>query len=255
MLIFSFFRSHGFLFLVVFFLMVFSPHQKAESRILNLSGSLELTYSRSWTEQNEQEGQTETLQKRFNLANVGDIWDPRLGSYHFNGTFLDFKGYGDGTDSNLRIMDFYLSANLLPRLYPLTVFAQRVESDNETSVIIKDTRTTYGLNWVLPIRHFPTLRLNLQQTQLDSDFSPDTTTRFVNLTGNGNYRNLSLRAGLQYTDVEVEGGASHESYGLNLNMDGPLEITETLTMNAFATYANRGGTAVGGVGSFQERGK
>ena len=254
MLIYPFFRSHGFLFLVGLFLVVFSPHQNAESRVLNLSGSLELIYSRSWTEQNKKESQTETLQKRFNLANVGDIWDPRLGSYHFNGTFLDFKGYGDGTDSNLRIMDFYLSANLLPRLYPLTVFAQRVESDNKSSVIIKDTRTTYGLNWVLPIRNFPTLRLNLQQTQLDSDFSPDTSTRYVNLTGDGKYRNLSLRAGVQYTDVEVEGGASNESYSLNLNMDGPLDITETLTMNAFATYANRGGTSVGGVGSFQERG-
>ena len=132
-MIFSFFRSHGFLFLLVFFLMVVSSHQKAESRVLNLSGSLELSYSRSWTELNEKETQTETLQKRFNLANVGDIWDPRLGSYHFNGSFLDFKDYGDGNDSNLRIMDFYLSANLLPRLYPLTVFAQRIKSDNDSS--------------------------------------------------------------------------------------------------------------------------
>jgi len=120
-LIFPFFRSHGFLFLVGVFLMVLFPYQKAESRVLNLSGSLELSYSRSWTEQKNEETQTETLQKRFNLGNVGDLWDPRLGTYNFNGTFLDFKSYGDGTDSNLRLLDFYLSANLLPRFYPLTI--------------------------------------------------------------------------------------------------------------------------------------
>ncbi len=154
----------------------------------------------------------------------------------------------------MEVLDLNSSVNLFPRLFPLSLYYQRVESKNETNVLDKNTRSTYGLNWIFPLRNLPTFRLNMQQSDLDSGTASDSTTRYINLSADGRYRGLNLRTGAQYTEVEVEGSTSHDSYSLNVNMDGPINLSETMTMNAFATYANRGGTPVGGVGNFQERG-
>ena len=247
------FRLRWNLVFVSVLIFLFSSFQKAESRILNLSGSAEMIYSSSWTEQNSEETQIETIQQRYHLGNTGDIWDPRLGTFHVRGTLLDLKSYGDGTNSDLEVLDFNSSANLFPRLFPLNLYYQRVDSDDK-NVFSKDTRTTYGLNWVFPLRNLPTFRLNLQQSELDSHLSFDSTTRFANLTGDGKFRGMNIRASSQYTEVENEGGFSHDSYSLNLNLDGPVNISETMTLNGFVTYANRGGGPVGGLGTFQERG-
>ena len=151
----------------------------AEAAILNLSGELEVSYS--WS-RNDQGGTTTKMtdfEQRYSLRNSGDLWDPRIGTFMLNGTFLnqEIQTRGEPVDqqnlyNNLRLADYSGSVNLLQRVAPLTFTVQQITQFSgagscyffcSSGLTQKDRSTNYNLNWIIPLDHLPTVRVNLNQ--------------------------------------------------------------------------------------------
>jgi hypothetical protein len=248
-----------------------------EASILNLSGSLEVSYSWSRDEQdNKVTKKISDLQQRYNLRNFGDLLDPRLGTFAINGTFLhdDLETRGDAVGNqkqynNLRLMDYSASVNLMPRLAPLTVTVQRITQYNGSGSCYffcssgentqKDRATNYNLNWIIPIDRLPTVRMNLYQTNLKSNNGlfaaapTDITTKFADLEVSDRFKNFNVVTRYQFSQTEFEGRDTLKSNAVNLNLDG--RITPALYLTASGNYTtDQGGLNTAGIGFIQERG-
>jgi len=259
-------------------LLALSSAAVVEASILNLSGSLELSYSWSRDEQdNKVTKKVSDLQQRYNLRNFGDLFDRRLGTFMLNGTFLhqDLETRGEAVSgqkqyNNVRLMDYSASVNLLPRLWPLTFTVQRITQYNSSASCYffcssgentrKDRTTNYNLNWVIPIDHLPTVRLNLSQTELKSNqglFSSnprdtDITTQFVNVEVSDRFNGMNVLTRYQFSRTDFEGQDTTRANAVNLNLDG--RITPVLSLSASANYTNQGGINTSQVSFIQERG-
>ncbi len=253
----------------------------AKAAIINLSGSLELSYSWSRDEQaNKVIKEVSDFQQRYSLRNFGDLLDPRLGTFTVNGTFLhqDLQTRGESVDSqklynNLRLLDYSASVNLLPRLWPLTFTVQQLTQYNGSGSCYffcssgstrKDRTTNYNINWVIPINHLPTVRLNLSQTELKSNealfaanpinpASPtNITTKFANVEISDRFNGFNVVTRYQFSQTEFEGRDTTSANAVNLNLDG--RITPALSLSASGNYTNQGGLNTSQVSFIQERG-
>ena len=103
-------------------LIALSSAVAAEASFINLSGELEVSYG--WSRDTQGSTVTKELsdfQQRYNLRNYGDLWDPKIGTFMLNGTFLnqEIQTHGETIQgqnnyNNLRLMDYGGSVNLMP---------------------------------------------------------------------------------------------------------------------------------------------
>jgi len=259
---------------LTFLIALSSSAAVVKASMLNLSGSLEVSYGWNQNEQANAVTKMSDLQQRYNLRNFGDLLDPKFGTFTLNGSFLnqDLETSGNSVANqklynNLRLLDYSASVNLLPRLAPLTFTVQQITQYNgagscyffcSSSSTEKDRMTNYNLNWLLPIDHLPAVRLNLYQTDLKSNqglFSTpptDITTRFADVEVSDRFRDLNIVTRYQFSQTEFEGQDSLKANAINLLVNG--RISPELSLTASANYTNQGGLNTAGVSFIQERG-
>jgi hypothetical protein len=263
--------------LVLFFLILIalSSAIAAEASFINLSGELEISYG--WS-RDTQGGkiikETSDFQQRYNLRNYGELWDPSIGTFTLSGTFLnqDIQTRGETVSgqnnyNNLRLLDYSGSVSLMPRIAPLTFSAQQITQYNAAgscyffcsgSTTQKDHTTNYNLNWLIPLDHLPTIRLNLNQLEQKSNaglFSnppTDITTRFANVEVSERFGDINVMLRYQFAQTEFEGQPTTSGNAINLNIDGKL--TEALSISAAGDFTNQGGVNTAQSSFVQERG-
>lgn len=246
-----------------------------EAALVNLSGELEVSYS--WS-RDDQDGRVikkvTDFEQRYTLRNSGDLWDPRIGTFMLNGTFMnqEIQTHGESVDAqplynNLRLADYSGSVSLMPRLAPLTFSVQQLTQFNgagscyffcSSGLTQKDRTTNYNLNWIVPIDHLPTVRVNLNQSDQKSSvglFSmPPTniTTRFANVEISDRFREINVLTQYQFSQTQFQGQGTSNANAVNLNVDG--RITEALSLTASGNYTNQGGLNTAQVNFIQQRG-
>lgn len=247
--------------LFIFFLpTVFFFPSRADGRLLNLGGSVDLSYGHIRTTQQEAVTETDFLQQRYNLHNFGEIIDPRIGTFSLSGTFLsqDTKTSGNFTDQNFNFTDYSLGLNLFPYISPFSFYAQRVTRSNQLDTVVKDTITTYGANWSLSIPRLPRLALSYNQSELkanDRDRLPDTVSRYFNAESSGRIGETTVIGRYQYnqTDVARIDGEVDSIDGHAVNLNTESRLASDLSLSTFARYADVGGTNAPGLTFAQER--
>ena len=254
-------RRIGTLFLALFLPILLSPPPRAEGRVLNLGGTVDLRYGQLRTRQNEIVAETSFLQQRYHLSNFGEIIDPRLGTFSMNASFLsqDARTRGDLTDQDFHSDDYSIALNLFPYISPLNLYAQRVVRSNELDVIVKDRVTTYGANWSLSIPRFPRLALSYNQSELkanDPDRFPDTLSRFVNVESSGRMGATTLIGRYQFnqSDIARPAGGVDSIRGQGVNLTTESRLSPALALSSFTRYANVAGVNAPGLTFSQERG-
>lgn len=247
--------------LFIFFLpTVFFFPSRADGRLLNLGGSVDLSYGHIRTTQEEDVAETDFLQQRYNLHNFGEIIDPRIGTFSLSGTFLsqDTETNGNFTDQNFNFTDYSLGLNLFPYISPFSFYAQRVTRSNQLDTVVKDTITTYGANWSLSIPRLPRLALSYNQSELkanDRDRLPDTVSRYFNAESSGRIGETTVIGRYQYnqTDVARIDGEVDSIDGHAVNLNTESRLASALSLSTFARYADVGGTNAPGLTFAQER--
>jgi hypothetical protein len=143
---------------------------RGEGAPLNLGGSLDLSYGKLRSNQEGAVVETSAFQQRYNVRSFGDLVDPRIGGYTAGFTFMkeDVSSNTSADDRNFKLQDYSLAVNLLPRLSPLSLYAQQVVSDNRSGVVSKNRLTTYGANWSLTVPRLPRFALSLNRSELPS---------------------------------------------------------------------------------------
>jgi hypothetical protein len=119
---------------------------------------------------------TSGIQQHYQLGSSGNVYHPNVGSYTASVSLIDDVGRVNGDKTqDLKVKDYYLSFNFLPRQTPISLYAQRTTQDNEAfrpdTYGPVTTNTTYNLTWDFPLTRLPRLRLNLSQTDIQTDSS------------------------------------------------------------------------------------
>ncbi len=241
---------------------------RVEGRIINLGGSLDFSYGHIRTTQNARRDETSFIQQRYNLHNFGEIFDPRIGTFLVNGTFLtqDSKTKQSSLDQNFEFHDYSFALNLLPYISPFSLYYQRVNRANDNQVAvnnqitIRDRVTTIGGNWSLSVPRLPRLSLSYNQSELestdDSTRLPNSLSRFFNLESSGRVRETTLIARYQFntTDVARLSSGVQKVQGNAFNLTTESRLSSKLFLNTYSRLANRGGGNATGVTFAQERG-
>jgi hypothetical protein len=232
-----------------------------EGRLLNLGGSLDLTYSYLDSKEGDNTFYTNSFQQRYNIRDFGDLIDPRIGSYNLGFTFFkqDVTTSNSTPDRDFSLFDYSAGLNLLPYVSPLSLYAQRVTSENQDGVVAKNRLTTYGANWALTIPRYPRLSISLNRSELRSEDRlrlPDTNTNFINVDTRHQIGNTSVSARYQFNQSDVaRGDGTADSFNSNaINLDTDSQLTSRLVLSTFVRYASRGGSSATGLGFFPERG-
>lgn len=239
------------------------PSGETAAYLLDYGGLADLTYSHYVIHQNGSETKVGTLQQRYSLRGLTDLWDPRLGTFAATGTFLDEQVDTQGIVSNQRtdILDYSFFLNLFPRWTPLSLFYQKVSRDITSQAfpgLTPETNTTtFIANWDLPLRRFPRVHLNYSQTELKSDpalIGPDQRTQVAGVDTEGQWKDTRLSTRYQYSTVHGKGGFSGTSHAGNVNIE--QVITPSLTARLHGSYSQNA-TSIGpsfpGVTFFQEK--
>ncbi|MFQ5455243.1 MAG: hypothetical protein ACE5EA_03430 [Nitrospirota bacterium] len=242
----------------VVLILLFSYIKDADAQHLHLGGSIDLSYSKLSTIQNNDKSETTTFQQRYNLRGFGDIVDPRLGTYSGNISFLEdvIDNSGVSEKNRFKIRDGSLSINLLPRKTPLRLFVQRIKRDNKLFTSTSSTSTTYNISWDIPLRRMPRLRLNLYQVDVTSDESivqSDTRNRAASIETSGRIGETRIVTKYQFSSFDVEDTGSTKSSSYNLNVD--TQLTTSLSARGYGNYSTRTsslGSAIPGVSFFRE---
>lgn len=243
---------------LTFFFFFSSP---LDARFLNLNGIAELSFSDLKTTGNNTKTSNETFQQRYSIGSYGDLGIRRIGSYNANFTFNQQDPRTNGGDQgSLRLKTYNLNMNLLPRWYPLSIYANRTVTENEFHQLTKNTTDSYGLAWVLSTRYVPRLSLNLSQTDTESSSGALTSTRSLALSTSKSIGPASLSAGYQLSEVDT-GGVKTRFHSYSLGLSGglpfslPLVNKEDLTIGLRANYTTNvaAASASPGLAISQER--
>lgn len=237
------------------------------ARVLNLNGLVEIT-SR-WSRYDHRvlgtdltPAVTTGLQQNYRIGSMGEIYHPNLGSYTANISFIDDVGRVNGDKSqDLSVKDFYFSVNLLPRITPVSFYAQRVIQDNNAtrpnSFGTITTNSTYNLTWDIPTQRMaPRFRVNLWQTELEVDSTLSASfqrTRAAALDTDGRAGNTRYFARYQITQLA---GLSQETNGYTITASTDTQFTPALTAAARLNYSSSVatlGVVTPGLGTLQQR--
>ncbi len=239
----------------------------AEARVIDLHGVADLTYR--WSRIDQRVGgvdltpsSTHGLLQHYQLGSTGDLLHPNLGSYTLNASLIDDAARTNGIGSeDLRLEDFYLSLNLLPRATPVNFYAQRINQFNDvTNPGSKSITTTYSLTWDIPLHRLPRLRANLFQSELQVDSSLVSSlqrTRAAALDVDGEAGATRYFARYQLTRLEGESqGATQGSTSHTINASAETRFTPALSAAARVNYSSSVqtlGVVTPGLGTLQQR--
>ncbi|MEW6684495.1 MAG: hypothetical protein AB1451_16490 [Nitrospirota bacterium] len=221
----------------------------AHARGLNLHGVLEITSRWSRFDQRVLgTALTPTvntgLLQHYQLGSTGEIYHPNLGSYTASVSLTDDVGRLDGDESqDLAVKDFYFSMNFLPRITPVSFYAQRIIQDNDAvrpdQFGTVSTNSTYNLTWDIPMqRTLPRFRVNLWQTELDVDSTLTSSfqrTRSAALDADGRTGNTRYVARYQITQLA---GLGQETNGYTITGSADTQFTPALSGAARANYSS-----------------
>jgi hypothetical protein len=224
-------------FLTVILLTPFS----IEARFLNLNGNIELSFSDLRTDINDDATSTQSFQQRYSLGSYGNLATSRIGSYNANFSFIDQNVRTDSEDQgDLKLFNYSLNATLLPRWYPLSIYAQRVVTENEFHQSTKNTTDTVGINWLITTRYLPRISISLNQTvsRFDSSSTPEARLRSASIYTSKSLGPTSLTAGYQLTETDTGNGDPLRFHNYNLGLSGgvPLVSGKDLTIGLRANY-------------------
>jgi hypothetical protein len=238
----------------------------AHARVLNLHGVAEITSRWSRHDQRTQgvdltPATTSGLQQHYQIGSTGDVYHPNLGSYTAHVSFIDDVARESGNKSqDLTVKDFYFGVNLLPRITPVSLYAQRVIQDNEslrpTPSGTTSINSTYSLTWDFPARTLPRLRLNLVQTDIDLDSAVVSSlqrTRAAALDADGQVGNTRYFARYQITQLT---GTFIETSGYTVTASTDTRFTPALSAATRVNYSSSVstlGVVTPGLGTLQQR--
>jgi hypothetical protein len=167
---------------------------RVEGRLLNLNGDVTLEYRLMTVENNGTNAETSTLRESVTAATGGEVFRQAIGRYQLGFTFANEDRRNDSSlagGENTQTINFSGALNLLPRVMPVSLSAQRttlaMEGTGGASTPTAETTVSiYNLGWEIPrIWKLPQLHLNLYYTTLEtnsctagSPSSCDNTTRF-----------------------------------------------------------------------------
>jgi hypothetical protein len=218
------------------------------ARALNLHGLIEL--STRWSRiDSETQGinlppsTMSGLLQHYQIGSTGDLYHPNLGSYTANFSLVDDAGKVNGDRSqDLSVKDFYFGVNLLPRITPVSFYAQRVIQDNEALGPNRfgsgSTNSTFSLTWDIPARALPRLRVNLVQTELQLDSSLMSSfqrTRAAALDADGQAGNTRYFARYQITQLAA---TADETTGYTITATTDTRFTPALSAAARVNYSS-----------------
>lgn len=238
----------------------------AHARVLNLHGVVELTTRWSRFDHRVQgvtltPATTSGVQQHYQLGSTGDIYHPNLGSYTANVSLIDDVGRVNGDKSqDLSVKDFYFNVNLLPRITPVSFYAQRVIQDNDAirtdSFGTVSTNSIYNLTWDIPARALPRLRVNLAQTELKLDSSLASSlqrTRAAALDADGRAGNTRYFARYQVTELT---GTAGDTSGYTVTASTDTQFSPALSAATRVNYSSSVrtlGVVTPGLGTLQQR--
>jgi hypothetical protein len=190
----------------------------AQARVLNVHGLVELTgrwsrWDHSVVSTALPPPVTNGIQQRYQLGSNGDLYHPNLGTYIANISLIDDVARVDGDkQQDLTVKDFYVNVSLLPRVSPLTLYAQRVVQDQERiesrTLGVGTTTTAYNLTWDIPVyRNLPRLRLNLSQNEIET-----ATTQIDNTTPTPTLTDVTSGQRTRAAALDVDGQAGNTRY-------------------------------------------
>ncbi|MBI5756130.1 MAG: hypothetical protein HZA12_04315 [Nitrospirae bacterium] len=251
----TFFRALA----LTFFFFFSSP---LEARLLNLNGNIELSYSDIKTAINDDATSTQSFMQRYSLGSFGNLGTSRIGAYNANFSFIDQGTRTDGDDQgDLKMYNYNINANLLPRWYPLSIYAQRVITENEFHQTTKNRTDTFGINWLITTRYLPRISISLNQTdsRFDSSTTPEARVRSASIYTSKSLGPTSLTAGYQLTETDTGNGDPLRFHNYNLGLSGgiPLISGKDLTIGLRANYTTNVSsptTSTAGAEVVQQRG-
>ncbi len=212
-----------------------------EARFLNLNGNVELSFSGIKSTSDIDTTTTQSFQQRYSIGSFGNLATSRIGNYNANFQFIDQAIRRDGENQgDLKMYNFSLNATLLPRWYPLSLYAQRVITENEFHQSTKNSTDTFGINWLITTRYLPRISISLNQTvsRFDSSTTPEARVRSASITTSKSLGPTSLIAGYQLTETDTGKGETLRFHNYNLGLSGgiPLISGKDLTVGLRATY-------------------
>jgi hypothetical protein len=238
----------------------------AHARVLNLNGLVELTGR--WSRWDHRVAGTDVkphvtsgIQQRYQLGSTGSLYHSNIGSYVANVSFIDDVGRLDGEKSeDLAVKDFYLSMNLLPRRTPVTFYAQRTIQDHDAlrpgDFGTVSTNTTYNVTWDIPLQRLPRLRVNLAQTELQTDAALSSSlqrTRSAALDADGRAGNTRYFARYQLSQLR---GTFADTTSHTVTASTDTRFTPALSAATRVNYSNTVstlGVVTPGLGTLQQR--
>ncbi len=235
-------KNRYYLLLTLALTLTFFPFSSPlDARLLNLNGSVELSYSDLRTDVNDDTTSTQSFMQRYSLGSYGNLGTSRIGSYNANFSFIDqetrtnSEGQGD-----LKMHNYNINTTLLPRWHPLSIYAQRVITENEFHQNTKNTTDTYGINWLITTRYLPRISISLNQinSTYDSSVTPESRVRTASITTSKSLGPTSLTAGYQLTETDTGSGDPLRFHNYNLGLSGgiPLVSGKELTVGLRANY-------------------
>lgn len=238
----------------------------AHAAPLNLHGVAELTTR--WSRWDHRTLNTDLppavtngVQQRYQLGSTGNLYHPNLGSYAANVSLVDDVARVNGDKSqDLTVKDFYFAINLLPRHTPVTLYAQRTIQDNNAinaqSFGTVSTNTTYNLTWDIPLQRLPRLRVNLAQTELDTDSvvaASHQRTRSAALDADGRAGNTRYFSRYQLSELSGT-GAETTSHTVTASTDTKFSpALSAATRVNYSSSVSTLGVVTPGLGTLQQR--
>ncbi|MFZ5875183.1 MAG: hypothetical protein ACOYXU_02125 [Nitrospirota bacterium] len=237
---------------------------------LNLHGIVELTgrwsrWDHSMLGADLPTEETHGLQQHYQLASSGLLYHPNVGSYIASASLVDDVSRLNGDKSqDLTVKDFYLNFTLLPRQTPLALYAQRTTQDNDAfrpdTYGPVSTNTTYNLTWDFPLQRQSRLRLNLAQTDVQTDVrlgsvvtSTGQTTRSAALDADGQTGMTRYFARYQISEM---GGSFNDATSHTITASTDTRFTPALSGAARVNYSSSVstlGVVTPGLGTLQQR--
>lgn len=245
---------------------------ESQARLLNIGGSLNISYNKSTTFSDTDAGNTNStirsLNQQYGVYVFGDAY--RLGGYRADVSWLDQSSTLDQTNQKNRftVTDYRLMFNLFPVWSPLNLSAQHMNRKSDlslsgASLTTQDRIDSLGANWVVNLRKIPRLVLNYQQTKLDADSGLKYLTRSFTALADSTLGRTHWTAGYQFSEADTNTSSPSTSNGYNL--DTNTQLSSGLTLTAYGRYAQRHvpesvaaiplvpGGPTAGVSFFQER--
>lgn len=236
----------------------------AESRILNLHGSLSLSYSLSRATSKRTTTENTAFAQRYSLGAGGKIF--RFGDYQLRATWFNdkfkYSTRATGTASyeiqqEVTNQDYQAFTNLFAQKSPLSLSVQRLIQKNEVGSAVTETQIdAFNANWTLGFKRYPKTSLSYARSSLKSrigNTEPVTNQSFSALSS-GRIKDTTMSMGYQWVQSDSGSTGKSTSQGLNANLTSRLSnATQVSAHGRYSTSRFPPSLVVPGITIFQDR--